>query len=171
MWVTFTLLAVLAGVESALAFMSDQIAQNMEALRQTLAPGLGPGPLVSSMIPTIGQMIIGFILPFALVFVAIPLESFVSSSRTMLGMVVAAAMRSCAFLLRLIGNAGYYTARLVVNLYDLLIFPSIWLEGVIVGSRKKREDVSEERLFEDRAVAGEAIENIKDAIDYKEHQE
>jgi hypothetical protein len=170
-WITFTLLAVMAGVESALAFMSDQIAQNMVALRQSLAAGLEQSAMVNSMIPTIGQMIIGFILPFALVFVAIPLESFVSSSRTMLGMVVAAAMRSCAFLLRLIGNAGYYTARLVVNLYDLLIFPSIWLEGVIVGSRKKREDVSEERLFEDRAVAGEAIENFKDAIDYKEHQE
>jgi hypothetical protein len=171
MWVTFTLLAVLAGVESALAFMSDQIAQNMEALRQTLAPGLGPGPLVSSMIPTIGQMIIGFILPFTLAFVSIPLESFVSSSRTVLGIVVAAGMRSCAFLLRLIGNAGYYTARLVVNLYDLLIFPSIWLEGVIVGSRTKSKATSEKQLFEDSTVAEEAVDNFTGAVDYKEHQE
>ena len=171
MLITFILLTILAGVESTLAFMSDQIEQNMEALRQTLAAGLESGPMVSSMIPTIGQMIIGFILPFALAFVSIPLESFVMSSRTVLGMVVAAVMRSIAFVLRLIGNAGYYTARLVVNLYDLLIFPSIWLEGVIVGSRTKNKSIPEEPLFEDSAVAEEAVENFKGTIDYKESQE
>ncbi len=169
MWVTFVLLAVLAGVESALAIMSDQIAQNMAALRQTLAAGLEPGPMVNSMIPTIGQMIIGFVLPFALAFVSIPLESFVSSTRMVLGIVVAAGLRSIAFLLRLIGNAGYYTARLVVNLYDLLIFPSIWLEGVIVGSRTKSKPASDKQLFEDSAVAEKTVDNFKGAVDYKEH--
>jgi len=126
---------------------------------------------VNSLIPTIGQMIIGFILPFALAFVSIPLESFVWSSRTLLGIVAAAVMRSIAFLLRLIGNAGYYTARLVINLYDLLIFPSIWLEGVIVGSRPRRQDVPEEPLFEDGAVPEEAADNYKSAVDYPKRQE
>ena len=168
MWVTFALLTILAGVESALAFMSDQIAQNVEALRQTLTAGLEPGPMVNSMIPTIGQMIIGFILPFTLAFVSIPLESFVWSSRTALGIIAAAVMRTFAFLLRLIGNAGYYTARLVINLYDLLIFPSIWLEGVIVGSRPKSNDVPEEPLFDDGAVAEEAVDNYKGTVDYPE---
>lgn len=171
MWTTFTLLTVLAGVESALAFMSDQIAQNLEALRQTLAAGPEAVPMVNSMIPTVGQMIIGFILPFVLAFVAIPLESFVLSSRMVLGIIVAAGLRTFAFLLRLIGNAAYYIARLVVNLYDLLIFPSIWLEGVIVGSRSKSNNVSEKQLFEDSAVAEEAVDNFKGAADYNEHQE
>ena len=94
------LLAVLAGVESALAFMRDRIAQDMEALRQTLA-GVEQTTVVTSMIPTVGQMIMGFILPFALAFVAIPLESFVSSSRTVLGIVAAGALRLFAFILRL----------------------------------------------------------------------
>jgi len=170
-WITFTLLAVMAGVESALAFMSDQIAQNMEALRQTLAAGLEQGALTTSMIPTVGQMIIGFILPFTLAFAAIPLEAFVSSSRTVLGIVAAVALRACAFLLRLIGNAGYYSGRLVVNLYDLLIFPSIWLESMIVGSRTKRQDGSEAALYPDRAAAEEALEDLQDAIDYKQQHE
>jgi hypothetical protein len=73
--ITFTLLAILAGVESALAFMRDRIAHDMEALRQTLA-GVEQTALTTSMIPTVGQMVMGFILPFALAFVAIPLESF-----------------------------------------------------------------------------------------------
>jgi hypothetical protein len=170
-WIIFALLAIMAGVESTLAFMSDQIAQNMEALRLSLAAGPEQGVMVNSMIPTIGQMIIGFILPFALVFVSIPLESFVSSSRTVLGIIVAAAMRSFAFLLRLIGNAGYSIARLVVNLYDLLIFPSIWLEGVIIGSRTKIKEVSEEQLLEKDTSAEEAIDNFQGTVDYKEQQE
>ncbi|MGB5745892.1 MAG: hypothetical protein WBM69_02845 [Desulfobacterales bacterium] len=168
-WITFTLLAVLAGVESALAFMRDRIAQDMEALRQTLA-GVEQAAVATSMIPTVGQMIMGFILPFALAFVAIPLESFVSSSRTVLGIVAAGALRLLAFTLRLIGNLGYYTGRLIINLYDLLIFPSIWLEGVITGSKGKRQEPAEEQLFEDSGITEEAVENFNDTVEYEEPQ-
>ncbi len=166
-WITFTLLAVLAGVESILAFMRDRIAQDMEALRQTKA-GVEQAAAVTSMIPTIGQMIMGFILPFALAFVAIPLESFVSSSRMVLGIVTAGALRLLAFILRLIGNLGYYTGRLVINLYDLIIFPSIWVEGVITGSRGKRKEPVEERLFEDGGITEEAADNFNDTIEHNE---
>ena len=169
-WITFTLLAVLAGVESILAFMRDRIAQDMEALRQTLA-GVEQAAAATSMIPTIGQMIMGFILPFALAFVAIPLESFVSSSRMVLGIVTAGALRLLAFILRLIGNLGYYTGRLVINLYDLIIFPSIWVEGVITGSRGKRKEPVEERLFEDGGITEEAADNFNDTIEHNEPQE
>jgi hypothetical protein len=169
-WITFALLAILAGVESALAFMRDRIAQDMEALRQTLA-GVEQTAAATSMIPTVGQMIMGFILPFALAFVAIPLESFVSSARTVLGIVAAGVLRLVAFMLRLIGNIGYYTGRLVINLYDLIIFPSIWLEGVLTGSKGKRRGPSDERLFDDGGVTEEVVENLDDTIEYKEPQE
>jgi len=169
-WITFTLLAILAGVESALAFMRDRIAQDMEALRQTLT-GVEQASAATSMIPTVGQMIMGFILPFALAFVAIPLESFVSSSRTVLGIVTAGALRLFAFALRLIGNLAYYSGRLVINLYDLIIFPSIWLEGVLTGSKGKRRVPAEEQLFEDGGITEEAVDNLNDTIEYKEPQE
>jgi hypothetical protein len=129
-WIALSLLAILAGVESALAFMRDRIAGDMEALRQSLA-GVTPSSVAGSVIPTVGQMVMGFILPFILTFVAIPLESFVASSRTILGLVTAWMLRSLAFALRLIGHLGYYTGRLMINLYDLVIFPALWLEGVV----------------------------------------
>ena len=169
-WITFTLLAVLAGVESALAFMRDRIAQDMQALRQTLT-GVEQAAVATSLIPTVGQMIMGFILPFALAFVAIPLESFVSSSRTVLGIVAAGALKLFAFILRLIGNLGYYAGRLVINLYDLIIFPSIWLEGVITGSKGKSKQPAEEQLFEDGGITEETVDNFSDTIEYKEPQE
>jgi hypothetical protein len=113
----------------------------------------------------------GFILPFALAFVAIPLESFVSSSRTVLGTCATGGLRLFAFILRLIGNIGYYIGRLVVTLYDLIIFPTIWLESVVLGSRVKKKERLEETLYEERAITDEAVENINDTVEYKEHQE
>jgi hypothetical protein len=170
-WIAFALLAILAGVESTLAFMSDQITQNVEALRLNLLAGLDQETVITSMIPTVGQMIIGFILPFALAFVAIPLESFVSASRTVLGIAAAGALRIFAFFLRLIGNTGYYVGRLVVNLYDLIIFPSIWLEGVIVGPKTSAPVTSREPLYQDRAITKGTLENINDKMEYKEPQD
>ena len=169
-WITFALLATLAGGESALSFMSDQIAQNMEALRLTLSPGFDQNGITTSMIPTVGQMIIGFILPFTLAFAPIPLESFISASRTVLGIVAAGVLRFLAFVLRLIGNTGYYIGRLTVNLYDLIIFPSIWLEGVIAGPRAGNNQASQDQLYKDATITEEAMDNINDK-EYKEQQE
>jgi len=140
-WIALSLLAILAGVESALAFMRDRIAADMEALRQSLA-GVSPSTIVGSVIPMVGQMVMGFILPFILTFVAIPLESFVASARTILGLTAAWMLRSLAFSLRLIGHLGYYSGRLMINLYDLIIFPALWLEGVVTSglSRTQTKD-------------------------------
>jgi hypothetical protein len=129
-WITFSILLVLASVESALAFMRDRIAADMQALRQSLANAEVIEP-VNGWIPTVGQMVMGFILPFALTFVAIPLESFVHSSRTVMGVLASVSLRGFAFFLRLLGNVANYLGELMVDLYDLLIFPPLWIERVV----------------------------------------
>jgi len=126
-WITFTILLILASVESALAFMRDAIAADLHALRQSLVDGQG-AEAVNSWIPTVGQMALGFILPFALTFVAIPLESFIQSSRTVLGTVVCACLRALAFFLHLLANLGRNFGNLMVHLYDLMIVPPLWIE-------------------------------------------
>jgi hypothetical protein len=144
-WVTFGILLILACVESSLAFMRDRIAADMQALRQSLAAVEGVQP-VNSWIPTVGQMVMGFILPFALTFVAIPLESFISSSRTVMGFVLVGLLRGTAFLLRLMGNIASYLGELLVNLYDVLIFPPLWIEKFV----HSRAQVVEEPVRESR---------------------
>lgn len=129
-FVTLALLAVLAGVESALAFMREGMAADMEDLRQTLA-GAENIARTDNLIPTIGQMILGFILPFVLAFTAIPLEWFLSSARTVLGIGFEGLLRLLVFLLRLAGHVVTSTGKLVTGLYDLVIFPLLWLEGVV----------------------------------------
>lgn len=170
-WITLTLLTILAGVESALAFMRDRIASDMEALRLTLA-GVEQTVQTGSKIPTIGQMIMGFILPFALTFVAIPLESFISSARTVLGTVAEGLLRLVAFLLRLSGNIVYYTGKLVTALYDLIIFPPLWLEGVVTERpfkiRQAFEKISKTRHHR---KAAKSIEKNEDRLKILESRE
>jgi hypothetical protein len=169
-WITFTMLAILAGVESALAFMRDRIASDMEALRQTLA-GVEQEGVAASMIPMIGQMVMGFILPFALAFVAIPLESFISSSRTVLGVLAAGFLRITAFVLRLFGNVGYYLGRFIVNMYDLVIFPTIWLEGVILGAKTRQKSAPDREIQETNVLAEDHIDNLDETIEMREPHE
>jgi hypothetical protein len=95
-------------------------------------------PASAGMLPAVGQMIMGFIFPFALAFAAIPLESFLSSCRTVLGIIAVGALRSIALGVRLVGNIGYYAGRFLINLYDLLIFPTIWLEGVLASPKTNK---------------------------------
>jgi hypothetical protein len=141
-WGLLVFLTILAGMESSLAFLRDRITSDMEVLRQTLA-GEELAAVGTSSIPTIGQMIMGFTLPFVLAFVAIPSEAFISSSRTALGIVVAWGLRVTAFVLRLFGNLAYYTGRLVVYLYDLAIFPALWLEETIARKANRMKEKEE----------------------------
>jgi hypothetical protein len=122
----------------------------MQALRQTLAQVETPVAF-NSWIPTIGQMVMGFILPFALAFVAIPLESFVQSSRTVVGETLAAALRGTAFLLRLLGNVARYSGELLVNLYDLLAFPLLWVENYL-RHRKEQMDMDQPEMIMNEEV-------------------
>jgi len=133
-WITFGFLLALASVEAGLAFMREIL---MEDELATSAMLRGDGAAVAAAaefawITTTAQMGMGFILPFALVFVAIPLETFVSSSRTVLGILASAVLRAIAFVLRLSGNVARYTGKTVVNLYDLIVFGPLWLENTII---------------------------------------
>jgi hypothetical protein len=136
-WITFSILFILASIESSLAYMRDMIAADMQALRQTLS-GAEVAADAGNWIPTVGQMVMGFILPFALTFVAIPLESFIHSSRTVLGVVVVGLMRGFAFLLRLIGNIFNHAGELLIRVYDLLAFAPLWIEGMIRGGGEEK---------------------------------
>lgn len=146
-WFTFAILFVLACVESSLAFMRDMLAADREALRQTLS-GAGAAMPEFRWIPSIGQMVMGFVLPFALTFVAIPLESFIHASRTVTGVLAAGLLRALAFALRLFGNLFYNLGMMLVQVYDLLIFIPLRIEEMIHEShkpKKARETTSGEK--------------------------
>lgn len=147
MWGTFTILFSLATIEAGLAYMRDLLMQDDLATSALLRDGnIVVASTDFSWITTVTQMGMGFILPFALVLVAIPLESFVHSLRTVLGVAGIVAIRGIAFGLRLTGHGFHYLGSALVHIYDLLIFAPLWIEHVI----KNRKSGLKEVLTADR---------------------
>ena len=137
MWASFSILLVLAGVEVALAVMRDSIIAADVALKQQLGAAVVAQAEASwvTRIPTFGQMILGFTLPFALAFVAIPLEYFINSGRTVLGAGMEIGLQALAFVLRFIGNMVKEAGKLAIMFYDVVIFAPLAIERWAVSYR------------------------------------
>jgi len=137
MWVSLSILLVLAGVEVALAVMRDLIISADVALKQTLGGG-EVAPIDTgwiSKIPTVGQMILGFTLPFALAFIAIPLEYFINSGRIVLGAALVLLLRGLAFVLRLSAQVAKEAGKLAGVFYDVVIFAPLAIERWVIAAR------------------------------------
>ena len=136
MFASLIFLIILAAIESSLALMRDILVADKVSLMRDLAsaaPAASDGLLTS--IPMIGQMIMGFVLPFALAFVAIPLESAVYSMRTVLGVFLVQAMRGLGFLLRFTGLLLKRLPKVLELAYDVLIVIPLMIERWVVGMR------------------------------------
>ena len=145
--ITFTILFLLASVEAGLAYMREVLLHD-ELATSALLRGDGSATATNEYlwITTAAQMGMGFILPFALTFVAIPLETFVHSLRTVVGMIGISLLRFTSLLLRLIGNASLHIGVLLEQLYDLPLFVPLWLEQRMGqdGGGKRRHALSRE---------------------------
>jgi hypothetical protein len=142
-WISFSILLVLACVEVALAVMRDLIIAEDIALKQQL---VGDGATAAAAatsawalnIPKAAQMILGFTLPFALAFVAIPLEYLIHSGRIVFGALLVMGLRGLAFLARFLASVFKQTGRGVTHLYDAVIFLPLLIERAVVSRRGPR---------------------------------
>ena len=146
-WISLTLLFLLAGIESALALMRDMLIADKQALLQSLATtpaAVNEGWL--GHIPTAGQMVLGFILPFALAFVAVPLESFIHSARTVGGAMLVHLINALAFVLRIAANIVKQASRALVHAYDVLIVLPLLAEHLLRTRRGGAPDDAGKRV-------------------------
>jgi len=139
LWIALTLLVTLAGVEAALALMRDLLIADKQALLQSLAAvQAAPTEGWVGRIPTAGQMLLGFMLPFALAFIAVPLESLIHSARTVGGVLALALVRAAALALRIAGQAARHASRVLIRLYDVAIVLPLLAEHLVRAPRKPR---------------------------------
>jgi len=133
--VTFTILLLMASVEAGLAYMRELLLKDELATSALLRGDATDTMLNGHMwITTAAQMGMGFVLPFALVFVAIPLETFVHSLRTVVGLIAIGILRALALLLRVLGNGFRHVGGLAQRLYDLPLFVPLWIEMRMAAS-------------------------------------
>jgi hypothetical protein len=147
LWVALAFLFILAGIEAALALMRDMLMADRQALLQTLANApqtAAPADPLLTRIPTAGQMLLGFILPFALAFVAIPLESFIHSFRTVGGALLVMLVRVAGFILRVLGNVVRHLTRVFIAVYDVAIVVPLLIERVVKATRGSTDDDARE---------------------------
>lgn len=145
MIISFTILFILAGIESSLAYMRDLLAMDSEALQQSL---VGAATVQSQgvnhnwrWIPSVGQMVMGFILPFALAFIAIPLESFIHALRTVIGLLAQFVLKVLTSVMRVLAQASLQLGKLIITLYDLIILVPLAIERAVQRRLKdKAED-------------------------------
>jgi hypothetical protein len=141
-WITFTILFLLATVEAGLAYMREVLLHDELATSAILRGDAGVAATNEFLwITTVAQMGMGFILPFALTFVAIPLETFVHSMRTVVGLILQGVLRAIALMLRILGNVFRHIGQLLKQVYDLTLFVPLWIE-----ERMQRPAVSEATL-------------------------
>jgi len=127
--ITFLILLLMASIEAGLAYMREVLLLDEMATNALLRGDAATGLVNSHLwITTAAQMGMGFVLPFALVFVAIPLETFVHSLRTVVGLIGIAALQALALILRLLGNGCRHLGALACRVYDLPLFVPLWIE-------------------------------------------
>lgn len=164
--ITFTILTILATIEASLAYMRDLLALDREALNQALT-GAGVGTSAIQVqfrwIPSIGQMVMGFILPFALAFIAIPLESFIHSLRIVLGSLAIGLLKSIRVTLRMIGGLSNHVCLICRHLYDLIIVLPLGIERLI-KAKIERTDLTQTNVADDSTTDRDTIAKDRQAI-------
>src|SRR3954452_13821616 len=112
-YITFGILVLLASVEAGLAYMREVLLQDELSTSAILRGGEPAAENQFMWITTAAQMGMGFILPFALVFIAIPLETFIHSLRTVLGLIGIALMRAASLMLRVLSSGFRHLGTLM----------------------------------------------------------
>jgi hypothetical protein len=153
MLITFVILLLMASIEAGLAYMREVLLQD-ELATSALLRGDGVSGVANEhlWITTAAQMGMGFILPFALVFVAIPLETFVHSLRTVLGLCAIGFMRALSLMLRVFGNGMRHIGTLAERIYDLPLFVPLWIES----------RVAHNQVSHDQALHNQRIVSVKE---------
>lgn len=160
MIISFSILFILAGIEASLAYMRDLLALDHEALQQALLSTNSSDSQTAvgssaefRWIPSVGQMIMGFILPFALAFIAIPLESFIHSLRTVLGLFAIAILRTLHLVLRSSASLVTQISKVIISLYDLIIMVPLSAERAIERALvKKRNNASQNKSINEEII-------------------
>ena len=115
-------LLFLASVEAALAILRENIAETNAATTQALAgKAATTSSTEGSQITVIGQATLGFVLPWILAMVAVPLEMLIESSQHVLNKLLILVIVLVGYLIGIIGHLISTTMKIIIHLYDAYI--------------------------------------------------
>jgi len=132
LWLSMSGLFFLSSVESSLAILREQIVTADAAVKLTLAGQTGEvvGVAAGSSIPVIGQAVLGFVLPWLLALVAIPLEMLLDSGRHIAAKTVVVTLAVIGGSIRVVGHALCSVVNALPSVYDVYIAIPLRLERI-----------------------------------------
>ena len=132
LWLALAGLFFLAGVESSLAILREQIVEAEAALKLSLAGDAGRIVQTASQsrIPVIGQAVLGFILPWILALVAVPLEMLLDSGRHVVASLGVMVLRMVGAVVGGIGHVARHLTGLMISVYDVYVAIPLRIESM-----------------------------------------
>ncbi len=133
LWLGIGGLFFLASVESSLAVLREQIVEADAALKLSLAGEQGRVVQAASQssIPVVGQAVLGFILPWVLALVAVPLEMLLDSGRHVLASLSVWVLGALGHLFDALAHVTRHGTGVVSNLYDVVVSVPLRIESMI----------------------------------------
>ncbi len=135
--VAFGSLFLLASIEASLAVLREQLVEAEMSLMESLAGG-GEGAVAratGSLIPVVGQAVLGFTLPWILAMIAVPLEMLIESGRHVVNRILVLLLHGFGLVARFIAYVLQYAILLIAHLYDAIIMIPIQIERWIRGDK------------------------------------
>jgi len=158
--VALTGLFFLASVESSLAILREKIVEADAVLKMSLA-GAESAAITeasTSKIPVVGQAVLGFVLPWILALVAVPLEMLLDSGRHVLASLTAFLLSGLGSAAGVLGHAANSLTGALPNFYDVYISIPLRIERAVQEHRdddfgvRRREEPDTQR-----GVSGERV--------------
>ena len=117
--------------------MREQIVEADAALKLSLA---GDESRIvqsasQSMIPVIGQAVLGFVLPWILALVAVPLEMLLDSGRHVAASAAVLTLRLVSVVAGGAAHVSRHATGLITNVYDVYIAIPLRIETMIANAR------------------------------------
>jgi hypothetical protein len=145
----------LAAVESSLAVLREMIVEADAALKLALSGQDGTiAAATTSRIPVVGQAVLGFVLPWIVAMVAIPLEMLLDSSRHVLVYLAALLASGVGSLAFVSARAARALGHMLPSIYDAYVSVPLRIERALrrepkEGSKSARRSRSKLELGEE----------------------
>jgi hypothetical protein len=148
-------LFLLASIEASLAVLREQLVEAEMSLMESLAGG-GQGAVAratGSLIPVVGQAVLGFTLPWILAMIAVPLEMLIESGRHVVNRIIVLFLHGVGLVARFMAYVLQYVILLFAHLYDAIIMIPIQIERWIRGKNApSRPTLTAEDMVRETAV-------------------
>jgi hypothetical protein len=144
-WVLASLLLLVALAQAGLMYLDHRAALPANALERWIqypvivfeAPHLDQGLVLGA------KMLLAFVLPFILIFMAVPFERLMHSLRIFLVVAISIVLRVLALILRVTAGWLWYVNQAVQAIYDVFISLPRWLASQVRSRQKSMPEKPE----------------------------